>query len=91
MLVRLVLALGGITFLATGIGIFLTDSCISVTWGSRGAARAGNFTATCHNAFVDGAMSQGAAGIVATAAGMLLVITVTAPLLRSRIASVFDR
>jgi hypothetical protein len=91
MLLRLVLALGGITFLATGIGIFFTDSCNSVTWGSRGAERAGNFTATCHDAFVDGAMSQGTAGIVAMTAGLLLVLTVSAPLLRSRVAGVFNR
>jgi hypothetical protein len=91
MLLRLVVALGGITFLATGIGIFLTDSCRSVTWGSRGAERAGNFTATCHDAFVDGAMSQGMAGIVAMTAGLLLVLTVSVPLLRSRAAEVFNR
>ncbi len=91
MLLRLVLALGGITFLATGIGIFFTDSCNSVTWGARGAERAGNFTATCHDAFVDGAMSQGTAGIVAMTAGLLLVLTVSAPLLRSRVAGVFNR
>ncbi len=37
MLLRLVLALGGITFVVTGLRILLSDSCNSVTWGSRGA------------------------------------------------------
>lgn len=91
MLLRLVLALGGITFLATGIGIFFTDSCDSVTWGSRGADRAGNFTATCHDAFVDGAMSQGAASLLAMTAGLLLVLTVSAPLLRTRAVGFLNR
>ena len=91
MLLRLVVAFGGLTFIVTGIGIFLTDSCRSVTWGSRGNDRAGNFSATCHEAFVDGAMSQGLAGLLAIVAGLLLVLTVSVPLLRSRMAGVFDR
>jgi hypothetical protein len=40
MLLRLVVALGGITFAATGISILFTDSRKSVTWGSRGIERA---------------------------------------------------
>ncbi len=91
MLLRLVVALGGITFLATGIGILLSDSCRSVTWGSRGAERAGNFTATCQDAFVEGAMSQGAAGVLAMAAGLLLVLSVSVPLLASRAAELVER
>ncbi len=69
MLLRLGVALGGFTFVATGLSIFLTNSCNSVTWGSRGSQRAGNFTATCHDALVDGAMSQGAAGMLAAGQG----------------------
>ena len=91
MLLRLVVSLGGITFVATGIGVFLSDSCSSVTWGSRGTERAGNFTATCHDAVVDGAMSQGAAGIVAVAAGLVLILTVSVPILRSRAGEMFGR
>ena len=56
--------------------MFLSDSCRSVTWGSGGSERAGNFTATCQDALVDGAMSQGAAGVPATVAGLLLILMV---------------
>ena len=91
MLLRLVVALGGITFVVTGISIFFTDSCNSVTWGSRGIERAGNFTATCHKAFVDGAMSQGVAGLMAMTAGLLLVLTVSLPLLRGRATELIKR
>lgn len=84
MLLRLVVALGGITFVATGISILFTDSCKSVTWGSRDIERAGNFTATCHEAFIDGAMSQGVAGLMAMVAGFLLVLTASLPPSRSR-------
>ncbi len=91
MLLRLVVALGGITFVATGLSILLTDSCTSVTWGSRGSQRAGNFTATCHDLLVDGAMSQGAAGILATVAGLLLILMVWVPLLSSRVADFVRR
>lgn len=91
MLLRLVVALGGITFVATGISVFLKDSCTSVTWGSHGSERAGNFTATCHDAFVDGAMSQGAAGLLAMAAGLALILTVSVPLIRSRAAELINR
>ena len=91
MLLRLVVALGGITFVATGISILFTDSCKSVTWGSHGIERAGNFTATCHKAFIDGAMSQGVAGLMAMVAGFLLVLTVSLPLLRGRAAELVKR
>lgn len=84
MLLRLVVALGGLTFAATGISIFLSNTCNSVTWGSRGSDRAGNFSATCHETFVEGAMSQGAAGTLAMLAGVVLVLTVSLPLMRSR-------
>jgi hypothetical protein len=89
MLLRLVLALGGVSFLAAGIGIFFTDSCNSITWGSRGSERAGSFTATRRDVFVDDGMSRGAAGIMAMAAGLLLVLTVSASPLHSCVAGVF--
>ena len=89
MLLRLMLALGSVTFLAAGIGISFTDSCNSVTWGSRGPGRAGSFAATCHDVFVDDGMSRGAAGIVAMATGLLLVLTVSASLLHSCVLGVF--
>lgn len=91
MLLRLVVALGGITFLVTGISIYFTDSCSSVTWGSRGVARAGTFTATCHDVFVEGAMGKGAASFLAVGAGLLLVLTVSAPLLRDRAVGLINR
>jgi len=91
MLLRLVVALGGITFVVTGISIFISDSCNSVTWGARGTERAGTFTATCHNAFVDGSMSQGVAGILAMSAGIVLILTVSVPLLRSRASEFISR
>jgi len=91
MLLRLVVVLGGITFVVTGISVFLTDSCNSVTWGTRGSERAGNFTATCQDVLVDGAMSQGTAGVLAVAAGLLLILTVSAPLLRSRAVDLIKR
>jgi hypothetical protein len=91
MLLRLVVALGGITFVATSLSILLRDSCNSVTWGSRGSQRAGNFTATCHDVLVDGAMSQGAAGMLAMSAVLLLILMVSVPMLRSRAAEFVRR
>lgn len=91
MLLRLVVALGGITFVVTGISIFISDACNSVTWGSRGTERAGNFTATCHNVFVDGSMSQGVAGILAMAAGLVLILTVSVPMFRRRASELISR
>ncbi len=91
MLLRLVVALGGITFLVTGISIFFTDSCNWVTWGSRGTKRAGNFTATCRDACGEGSMSQGMAGVLATAAGLLVILSVSVPLLAGRAAELVER
>ena len=86
LLLRVAVAIGGLTFLITGIGVLLDDRCTSVTWGSRGGeARAGNFTAVCHDSVVAGGMSQGLAGLIAIAAGIVIVATVMAPQLRSRV------
>ncbi len=86
LLLRVVVAIGGLTFLITGIGVLLDDRCTSVTWGSRGGdTRAGNFTAVCHDSVVAGGMSQGVAGLIAITAGTVIVATVMAPQLLSRI------
>ena len=90
MLLRLVLALGGITFVVTGLRILLSDSCNSVTWGSRGTPRGGIFSAICHEAIADGARSQGAAGILALIAGVLLILTISVPLFRNGISRVAE-
>ena len=82
LLLRVVVAIGGLTFIATGIGVFFSDTCQSVTWGSRGREHAGNFTATCHDTVVSGGMSQGVAGMLAVAAGLVLVALVMLPSLR---------
>jgi hypothetical protein len=85
LLLRVVVAMGGLTFIATGIGIYVSDTCQTVTWGSRGREHAGNFTATCHDAVVSGGMSQGVAGLLAVTAGVLLVAAAMAPTLHSRL------
>ena len=82
LLLRVVVAIGGLTFIATGIGVFFSDTCQSVAWGSRGREHAGNFTATCHDTVVSGGMSQGVAGMLAVAAGLLIVALVMLPTLR---------
>lgn len=84
-LLRVVVAIGGLTFIATGVGVFLSDTCQSVTWGSRGREHAGNFTATCHDTVVSGGMSQGIAGLLAVAAGLIIVSVVMLPSLRPRL------
>jgi len=84
LLLRVAVAIGGLTFLVTGIGVLINDGCRSVTWGSRGEVRAGNFTAVCHDSVVAGGMSQGLAGVIAIAAGLVIVATVTAPQLLPR-------
>ncbi len=83
LLLRIVVAMGGLTFLATGIGIFLSDRCRSVTWGSRGGNRVGNFTATCWDAVAEGGMSQGAAGLISVTAGFLILVMVAFSTFRS--------
>jgi len=85
LLLRVVVAMGGVTFIATGIGIYFSDTCQTVTWGSRGREHAGNFTATCHDAVVSGGMSQGVAGLLAVTAGVLILTAMMLPSLRSRV------
>ena len=85
MLLRVAVAIGGLTFIATGIGVLLSNGCRSVTWGSRGDVRAGNFTAVCHDSVVAGGMSQGLAGLIAIAAGVIIVATVMVPQLLPRL------
>lgn len=89
MLLRVVVAIGGLTFIATGIGILFSDTCKSVTWGSRGREHAGNFTATCNDIVVNGGMSQGVAAMLAATAGVLIVVLVMLPSLAPRLAERF--
>jgi len=84
LLLRVVVAIGGLTFIATGIGVLFSDACQSVAWGSRGREHAGNFTATCHDTVVTGGMSQGIAGMLAVVAGLVIVIFVMLPSLYPR-------
>lgn len=91
MLLRAVLALGGLSFIATGIGIAFWKSCRTVVWGPTGSERGGNLSATCHDLVVQGAMSQGVAAAVSVAAGLLLLVLLAAPaLLRRRVPSSAD-
>ncbi|MEN8239285.1 MAG: hypothetical protein ABFR53_08810 [Actinomycetota bacterium] len=89
LLLRAFVAIGGLTFIATGVGIFWRETCQSVTWGSRGREHAGNFTATCHDTVVNGGMSQGVAGLIAVAAGLAIVLVVMLPSLRLNLARRF--
>lgn len=84
MLLRAVVAAGGLTFIATGIGVFFSNSCRTVVWGPAGSARAGNFTATCHDAVVTGGMSQGFAALISFLAGTALITLVMIPAYLSR-------
>lgn len=84
MLLRAVVALGGLTFLATGAGIMFSNACRSVLWGSAGSDRAGNLTATCHDAMIEGAMPQGIAAAISFAAGTVLILMVVIPSIVSR-------
>ena len=79
MLLRAVVAAGGLTFIATGFGVLLSNSCRTVVWGSSGSERAGNFTATCHDAAVTGGMSQGVAALISFLAGTALLLLVFLP------------
>ena len=85
LLLRVVIAVGGLTFIATGIGILLSDACHTVTWGSRGREHAGNFTATCHDVVAGGGMSQGLAGLLSVVAGLVIIAVVILPSLRPRL------
>ena len=85
-LLRVVIALGGLSFIVTGIALMLSSGCRSVVWGPAGSDRAGTFTATCHDLVVEGGMSQGMASLVSIAAGTVLVVAVAAPTLRKRLS-----
>ncbi len=82
LLLRIGVAVGGLTFLATGAGIVFNDTCRSVIWGSRGGNGIGNFTATCYDVIADGGMSQGVAGLIAITTGVLILVIVLLPALR---------
>lgn len=79
MLLRAVVAAGGLTFIATGFGVLFSTTCRTVVWGPAGSDRAGNFTATCHDAAITGGMSQGIAALLSFAAGTALIALVVIP------------
>ena len=79
MLLRAVVAAGGLTFIATGLGVLFSQTCRTVVWGPAGSDRAGNFTATCHDAAVAGGMSQGLAALISFLAGTALLLLVFLP------------
>lgn len=91
MLLRVAIALGGLSFIVTGVALMLSTSCRSVVWGSAGSDRAGTFTATCHDLVVEGGMSQGMASLVSIVAGTVLVAAIAVPALRKRLAASSDR
>ena len=90
-LLRVAIALGGLSFVVTGIALMLSSGCRSVVWGPAGSDRAGTFTATCHDLVVEGGMSQGMASLVSIVAGTILVVSVAAPSLRTRLSSSAER
>lgn len=89
-LLRVVIALGGLSFIVTGIALMLSSGCRSVVWGSSGSDRAGTFSATCHDLVVEGGMSQGMASLVSIVAGTILVVAVAAPTLIRRLSPSSD-
>ena len=84
LLLRVAVAVGGLSFLATGVGIMLSKTCRSVVWGPAGSDRAGNLTATCHDLVIQGSMSQGIAAAVSFAAGLTLFALLALPVFRRR-------
>lgn len=76
--------------MGTGISILFTETCSSVTWGIRGAERAGTFTATCSDVVLEGAMSQFTAAGLAILAGCVLPAIVAVPVVRRRTAATSD-
>jgi hypothetical protein len=87
MIVRVALALGGLTFVLTGIAVLTSDACRSVIWGQNGSDRAGRFSATCADVLTDGGMAQSTAGAIAIAAGFALIIAVTLDLVTAKYRS----
>jgi hypothetical protein len=86
MIFRVVVALGGLTFVASGLAVLLSDSCHSVVWGPDGSERAGRFSATCVEAVGVG-MPQVTAGAIAIGIGALLLVFSLVPVLMRRYAS----
>lgn len=87
MILRVVVALGGLTFIASGVAVLLSDGCRSVVWGPNGSDRAGRFSATCVEAVGVG-MPQAAAATIAIGMGAVLLVCTLVPLLiRRRVAA----
>jgi hypothetical protein len=83
MIVRVVVALGGLTFFASGIAVLLSDTCQSVVWGPGGSERAGRFSATCVAAAGTG-MPQMTAAAIAIGVGSVLLVCSLVPLIMLR-------
>ena len=84
LLLRVAVALGGLSFIVTGAGIMVSRTCRSVVWGPAGSDRAGNLTATCHDLVIQGSMSQGIAAAISFAAGLVLFVLLALPAVRRR-------
>jgi len=81
MIFRVIIALGGLTFVASGIAISMSEGCRSVIWGDGGSERAGRFSATCIE-IADAGMSPAVAATLAIALGMAIILLALVPLLR---------
>jgi hypothetical protein len=84
MIFRVVVALGGLTFIASGVTVLLSDTCQSVVWGPSGSDRAGRFSATCVDAVGAGMPQVTAAAIAIGLGSVLLVCTVVPVIMRRR-------
>ena len=84
LLLRVAVAVGGLSFVATGLGILFSKTCRSVVWGPTGSERAGNLSATCHDLVIQGSMSQGIAAAISLTAGITLLALLALPALRRR-------
>lgn len=83
MILRVLVALGGLTFISSGIAVLLSDTCHSVVWGGGGSERAGRFSVTCVEAF-DVGMQQVTAGALAIGVGALLLVFSLVPVVVRR-------
>ncbi len=87
MILRVLVALGGLAFISSGVAVLLSDTCNSVVWGSGGGTRAGRFSATCVEA-IDVGMPQVTAATIAIGIGALLLVFSVVPVLVRRYSHV---
>lgn len=85
MILRVVAVLGGLTLIATGTAVALSETCHSVVWGPSGSDRAGRFSATCVEV-ADVGMPQATAAALAIGVGALLLVFAVVPVLVRRFA-----